>query len=125
MHALNHMTHTHTQNSEYGLHLPQLATDLISSLLRPHPSERLTLEELLLHPWMIVEGDEDDGTVIASSPSSFPLVGGGCWAGSTPPGRQQLWEEEEQQQEQLLSPVSLFPVEEEAEQEEVLYVTLC
>ncbi len=42
----------HHYATEYGLALPEGATELITALLRPDPIDRPTIEEVLLHPWV-------------------------------------------------------------------------
>ena len=46
------------QNLQYSIpaHVSDPAADLIDRLLQVDPSERLTLEEVLCHPWVVLEG---------------------------------------------------------------------
>lgn len=36
----------------HGLKLPDGAMELVTALLRPDPRDRLTVEEVLIHPWV-------------------------------------------------------------------------
>lgn len=45
-----------------------LAADLLQKMLREHPSERLSLSEILNHPWVVYDDDDAANTSLGITP---------------------------------------------------------